>query len=53
MAVVRERVVLRKRRSSEPKQPNRIRLDKLNPGDELVVEIVVAVSYTHLTLPTT
>ncbi|WP_418683754.1 hypothetical protein [Alistipes putredinis] len=41
MAVVRERVVLRKRRSSEPKQPNRIRLDKLNPGDELVVEIVV------------
>ena len=41
MAVVRERVVLRKRRSSEPKQPNRIRLDKLAPGDELVVEIVV------------
>ena len=41
MAVVRERVVLRKRRSSEPKQPNRIRLDKLAPGDELGVEIVV------------
>ena len=42
MAVVGEQVILRRRRSSsgEP-QPHRIRLDKLQTGDELVVEIVI------------
>lgn len=41
MAVVGEQVILRKRRSSGEPQPHRIKLDKLQPGDELVVEIVV------------
>ena len=41
MAVVGEQVILRKRRSSGETQPHRIRLDKLQTGDELVVEIVI------------
>lgn len=41
MAFVREQVVLRKRRSSGEPKPHRIKLDKLQPGDELIVEIVV------------
>lgn len=41
MAVIGEQVILRKRRSSGEPKPHRIKLDKLQPGDELIVEIVV------------
>ena len=41
MAIIGEQIILRKRRSNGEPQPNRIRLDKLQAGDELIVEIVV------------
>lgn len=40
MAVIGERIVLRKRRSAGEPKPHRIKLDKLQPEDELVVEVV-------------
>jgi hypothetical protein len=40
MAVIGERIVLRKRRSAGEPKPHRIKVDKLRPEDELVVEVV-------------
>lgn len=40
MAVIGERIVLRKRRSTGEPKPHRIKVDKLQPEDELVVEVV-------------
>lgn len=41
MAILEEHIVLRKRRSSGEPKPHRIRLEKLQPDDELIVEIVI------------
>lgn len=41
MAVIREKIVLRKRRTSGERLPNRVRLDKIGTEDTLIVEIVV------------
>lgn len=41
MAVIREKIVLRKRRKDGERLPNRVRLDKVGEKDTLIVEIVV------------
>lgn len=41
MTVVRERVILRRRRKTEGERlPHRVKLDKVSPGDSLIVEVV-------------
>ncbi len=41
MAVIREKIVLRKRRKEGERLPNRVRLDNVGGKDTLIVEIVV------------
>lgn len=41
MAVVRERIILRKGRRSGEKMPHRIDIKELAEGDSLLVEIVI------------
>ena len=41
MAVIGERIVLRRRRSAGEPQPHRIKLGNLQPDDELIVEVVI------------
>lgn len=41
MAVIRERVILRRPRRNGERMPHRIRLDGLQPEDSLLVEIVI------------
>ncbi len=41
MAIVKERIVLRKSRRKGERMPHRIKLDELQPGDSLLVEIVI------------
>lgn len=41
MTVIREKIILRKRRKEGVRLPNRIRLDKVGEDDTLIVEIVV------------
>lgn len=41
MAVIREQIILRRRRKDGERLPNRIRLDKVGGNDTLIVEIVV------------
>ena len=55
MAVIKERIILRKGRRSGEKMPHRINIKDLTEGDSLFVEItidkandLVSVSYTHL-----
>lgn len=41
MSIVKERIVLRRRRREGEKMPHRIKLDAVWKGDSLLVEIVV------------
>ena len=41
MAIIKERIVLCKSRRKGERIPHRIRLDELQPGDSLLVEIVI------------
>lgn len=41
MSVVKERIILRKRRREGEKMPHRIKLDAVGEGDSMLVEIVV------------
>lgn len=41
MAVIREKIVLRKRRKDGERLPNRVRLDNVGEKDTLIIEIVV------------